>query len=72
MKTCPICHAATFDDAETCFGCLHRFEEEEPPAAPMPANPPGNLPPAFLIRLAPTEEPSGAISWTCSVDLAPR
>lgn len=25
MKTCPICGARAFDDAETCFGCLHRF-----------------------------------------------
>ena len=36
MKTCPICGARAFDDAETCFGCLHRFVDEEPaaPAAP--------------------------------------
>lgn len=27
MKTCPVCGAHAFDDAETCFGCLHRFEE---------------------------------------------
>ena len=27
MKTCPICHAKAFDDAETCYGCLHRFGE---------------------------------------------
>lgn len=25
MKTCPVCGARAFDDAETCFGCLHRF-----------------------------------------------
>ena len=25
MKTCPICHAKTFDDARVCFGCLHDF-----------------------------------------------
>lgn len=26
MKVCPICAAKAFDDAEVCFGCLHRFE----------------------------------------------
>ena len=29
MKVCPICSAASFDDATTCYGCLHRFEEGE-------------------------------------------
>lgn len=28
MKTCPICHAKSFDDAEVCYGCLHRFDGE--------------------------------------------
>ena len=25
MKSCPVCGAVTFDDAEVCYGCLHRF-----------------------------------------------
>ena len=25
MKTCPVCKARTFDDAEVCYGCMHRF-----------------------------------------------
>ena len=25
MKTCPICQATCFDDMDTCYGCLHRF-----------------------------------------------
>lgn len=29
MKSCPICHAAAFNDAKVCYGCLHRFEEGE-------------------------------------------
>ena len=29
MKTCPVCAAKAFDDAEVCYGCLHRFEEGE-------------------------------------------
>lgn len=27
MKLCPVCQARAFDDAETCYGCLHRFGE---------------------------------------------
>ncbi len=26
MKTCPVCRARTFEDAEVCYGCLHRFD----------------------------------------------
>lgn len=29
MKTCPVCHASTFDDAKVCYGCMHRFDEED-------------------------------------------
>ena len=29
MKECPVCKAGSFDDAEVCFGCLHRFEPGE-------------------------------------------
>lgn len=25
MKTCPTCGARAFDDAEVCYGCLHRY-----------------------------------------------
>ncbi|WP_165046134.1 MULTISPECIES: hypothetical protein [unclassified Adlercreutzia] len=28
MKVCPVCGARAFDDAEVCYGCLHRFAEE--------------------------------------------
>ena len=27
MKTCPVCRAGAFDDAEVCYGCLHRFSQ---------------------------------------------
>lgn len=27
MKACPICSAQAFDDAEVCYGCLHRFTD---------------------------------------------
>lgn len=26
MKECPVCKAGSFDDAEVCYGCLHRFD----------------------------------------------
>ena len=55
MKTCPICMARAFDDADVCYGCLHRFDqpggktcdgggcartETSLPPVPMPAPPP--------------------------------
>ena len=42
MKTCPVCHATSFDDVQTCFSCMHRFEDdteviiEEPTVAEPP------------------------------------
>ena len=45
MKSCPICGSVTFDDATTCFGCLHRYGEgdegemasgSEPAPVPVP------------------------------------
>ena len=29
MKVCPVCKALSFDDADICYGCLHRFNEEK-------------------------------------------
>lgn len=26
MKTCPICGARLFEDMDTCYGCMHRFD----------------------------------------------
>lgn len=41
MKQCPICQGTSFDDAQTCFGCLHRFEQEqETPDTDLVAEPP--------------------------------
>lgn len=28
MKTCPVCNSTCFDDIDTCFGCMHRFEDD--------------------------------------------
>ena len=35
MKTCPICQAITFDDATTCFGCLHRYNSGDADESPL-------------------------------------
>lgn len=128
MKTCPICHAVAFDDAQICFGCMYRYEkaQEEPggPFANVDARSdifanveescePGNRHNAgdepsiqhviggddehgryesqteeidaadatsgpeavcrdalgFVIKMVPVCEESGAIAWSCSVDL---
>lgn len=29
MKECPVCRAVSFDDAQVCYGCLHRFAPGE-------------------------------------------
>ena len=42
MKTCPICHAVAFDDAQICYGCLHRFDAEEAPRPAAEAQQPGS------------------------------
>ena len=66
MKTCPTCGARAFDDAEVCFGCLHRYEEE--PVRPnvamptMPSSPGTGHCPTLRPKAAPAEPkaPPGA------------
>lgn len=45
MKTCPVCGARAFDDAETCFGCLHRFGDNVDEAYLPDWYPTSKLPP---------------------------
>ena len=66
MKTCPVCHATAFDDAEICYGCMHRFSDDDP--APEPPTPIAT-PPEFRIRFTPTREQSGTLTWTCAVEV---
>ncbi|MDO4842250.1 MAG: hypothetical protein Q3982_06185 [Phoenicibacter congonensis] len=35
MKRCPACNGRSFDDAEICYNCFHRFKDDEETA---PAN----------------------------------
>lgn len=37
MKTCPVCRAGAFDDAEVCYGCLHRFSQGDVQAFVVPS-----------------------------------
>ena len=75
MKQCPICQSVAFDDAATCYGCLHEFDlvDGDHPAAEgfghttMPVE----VPPAFVIKIKPERNGSGQVSWTCTVDLVP-
>ena len=70
MKQCPICHSWAFDDAQTCFGCLHEFAKGEGSAVkPAGTSTDGAIPPAFLIKIRPERERSGLVTWTCAVDL---
>lgn len=70
MKTCPICQAVAFDDARTCFGCLHEFAEGEGVAVPsVVIDADDRVPPAFLIKIRPERERSGLVTWSCTVDL---
>ena len=71
MKQCPICQSWAFDDAGTCYGCLHKFTGEEPLPAPAREGASGDVPPAFLIKIRPEREGSGLVSWTCAVELVP-
>ena len=45
MKQCPVCKAGSFDDAEVCYGCLHRFDPGQNAQAalrrPVPGAPSG-------------------------------
>ena len=85
MKICPICKAATFDDAGICFGCMHRFEDEEASGeqvgqggAPSAMEQPVAVPPwqgepalpAFYIKMVPVVQGAGGVSWACSVEMA--
>ena len=57
MKSCPVCGAVAFDDAQTCFGCLHRYGADGPSAgARVSAAPPAAAP--AVTTAAPEEAPA--------------
>ena len=86
MKVCPICGARAFDDAELCYGCLHRYDEradDEEAAGGLAEELEGEVAlagnnadalaepaPSFLLRFEPVVDVAGAVTWSCSVELA--
>lgn len=77
MKTCPVCKAQVFDDMPVCFGCMHRFDEDEarasaPVEAPVSALSPtaarDPLPASVVPAAAPSAAPEAA---TGAVGCAP-
>ena len=68
MRVCPVCHARAFDDAEVCYGCMHRFSGKEPAAAPMPGSAHkggavGPLPQEAQMRAQAPSPGANAASW---------
>lgn len=83
MKTCPVCQAIAFDDAQTCFGCMYQFDEknrgedlrswngeacDRQNESSVSESGGWAVPPAFVVRVVPVLEDAGCVSWTCSVD----
>ena len=68
MKTCPVCQSVAFDDAETCFGCMHRFGEDGDILPEEGAE--ENALPVFSIRFTPEIEITGGVKWNCAVEMA--
>ena len=69
MRVCPVCHARAFDDAEVCYGCMHRFSSKEPAAAPMPGSAHkggavGPLSQETQMRAQTPSSGANAASWT--------
>lgn len=83
MKTCPTCGARAFDDAEVCFGCLHRYGDEPtrpPDAAPTPVpmamaaggRCPASRPeamPSIPSKPRPAAPPRDGAGWTVRFEL---
>ena len=68
MRVCPVCHARAFDDAEVCYGCMHRFSGKEPAAALMPGGAHkggavGPLPQEAQMRAQAASSGANAASW---------
>ena len=68
MKTCPVCNSLAFDDAKTCFGCLHPFDDEGAVNhARENKNRAGANPTRFVVSFVSAVE-DGRTVWSCSVE----
>ena len=73
MKICPVCDAVAFDDASTCYGCLHAFDHEDPGCERQSGSPSG-MPEPENPCAEPERPPQGqsASSATFLITLTPR
>jgi hypothetical protein len=62
MKECPVCKAGSFDDAEVCYGCLHRFEPGEGVVAAIAGGPDGDGPGLAAARAVRPAQPGAQLS----------
>ena len=68
MKTCPVCNSLAFDDAKTCFGCLHPFEDDDATEIEQEnKNRAGENLTRFVVSFTPVVE-DGQTAWSCSVE----
>ena len=64
MKRCPVCLSVAFDDAATCFGCMHRFADDEGESREKDK---GFDLPQFLVTMTPVWE-QGQLEWSVEVE----
>ena len=68
MKACPVCNSLAFDDAKTCFGCLHPFGDEDVAEVVQEnKNRAGENLTRFVVSFTPVVE-DGQTAWSCSVE----
>ena len=68
MKACPVCNSLAFDDAKTCFGCLHPFGDEDVAEVVQEnKNRAGENLTRFVVSFTPMVE-DGQTVWNCSVE----
>ena len=84
MKACPICGSLTFDDADTCYGCLYSFapgeglvvEAGNQGVAEILLDANTELTAAsdkalhFTVDVSPRRGADGILGWCCSVQRA--
>ena len=73
MKQCPVCKSWAFDDARTCFGCLHPFgdggDAADGAVNPENENRAGADLTRFVVSFVPAIE-DGKTIWSCSIEQA--
>ena len=77
MKICPVCGARAFDDAKTCFGCLHPFTDGQmvhkigEQAVQVGKHAVRRLElPTLVISVDAVREEGGGLEWRYSIDRA--